>query len=238
VENGCWKNREKRRTVEIEIIRKRVKSAWERDGSRKKAESGCKGGSGVDTLKEEERMVCGWWKEEERMVCGWWKEEERMVCGWWKEEERMVCGWWKEEERMVCGWWKEEERMECGWKKKQDRGEEDVRKDHEKEGKNNALKEEEKMECGYWKIRIRMKTGYMKKMFWKDRRKDSRKGQEKDGRMVSYVWGRGFQTDQERRGNTEGRGMDTRKMWKVVESGSMEGRGKDGGRQLGGCGEE
>jgi hypothetical protein len=38
-----------------------------------------------------------------------------------------------------------------------------MRKDHEKEGKNNALKEEEKMECGYWKIRIRMKTGYMKK---------------------------------------------------------------------------
>jgi hypothetical protein len=29
---------------------------WERDRSRKKAESGCMGGSDVDTLKEEERM--------------------------------------------------------------------------------------------------------------------------------------------------------------------------------------
>ncbi len=30
-----------------------------REKSRKKAEIGCMGGSGVDTLKEEERMECG-----------------------------------------------------------------------------------------------------------------------------------------------------------------------------------
>jgi hypothetical protein len=65
------------------------------------------------------------------------------------------------------------------------------------------------------------------------------KGQKEDVRMVSYEE-EDFRRIRkgEENGNTEGRGMDTRKMWKVVESGSMEGRGKDGGRLLGGCGEE
>ena len=54
-----------------------------------------------------------------------------------------------------------------------------MRKDHEKEGKNNALKEEEKMVCGYWKIRILMKTGYMKKFFLKRQKEGYTKGSER-----------------------------------------------------------
>jgi hypothetical protein len=155
------------RRAGIEIIRKRVKSAWERDGSRKKAESGCVGGSDVDILKAEERM-------EGRML-------ERIG-------KRM-------EEWIHRGKRKELVSVDTG--------------DHDPD-----------------KTRIHGKS-------LERQRKDTRKGQEKDGRMVSFeqVDFRRIRKGEEN-GDTEGRGMDTRKMWKVVESGSMEGRGKDGGSLL------
>ncbi len=75
-----------------------------------------------------------------------------------------------------------------------------------------------------------------------DKRKDTRKSQEKDGRMVSYeeVYFRRIRKGDEKE-KKEGRGMNTSRYKEDVDSSGEWKHGrkrKDGGRLMGGCGEQ
>ncbi len=122
-------------------------------------------------------------------------------------------GWiWRGYIRKRKGWSVVDGRKRKGWSAVD-------RRNRKGEKKMYALKEEEKMECGYWRIKSLMKSGYMEKTSGKNRSKDTRKGQEKDERMVSYEE-EDFRRSRKggESGNTEGREMDTSRYKEDLES--------------------